>query len=94
MGYKRGEWDISGENGIYAEIRVKAALRIIFGTQPSLHAGLCNVRAGGLEPPRLSAPDPKSGAATITPRARHTLQSYSIFAIRTIPRAGVISLRA
>lgn len=27
------------------------------------------VRTGGLEPPRISPPDPKSGAATITPRA-------------------------
>lgn len=27
------------------------------------------MRMGGLEPPRLSTPDPKSGAAAITPRA-------------------------
>lgn len=27
----------------------------------------------GLEPPRLSAPDPKSGAATITPHPRENL---------------------
>lgn len=29
-----------------------------------------DVRMGGLEPPRLSTPDPKSGAAAITPHAR------------------------
>ena len=29
-----------------------------------------NVRMGGLEPPRRSTPDPKSGAAAITPHAR------------------------
>ena len=28
------------------------------------------VRMGGLEPPRLTPPDPKSGAATITPHPR------------------------
>ena len=27
------------------------------------------VRTGGLEPPRITPPDPKSGAAAITPRA-------------------------
>lgn len=29
------------------------------------------VRTKGIEPPRLSAPDPKSGAATITPRPQN-----------------------
>ena len=29
------------------------------------------MRTKGLEPPRLSTPDPKSGAATITPRAQN-----------------------
>ena len=37
------------------------------------------VRTGGLEPPRLSTPDPKSGAATITPRAPLYVQRYDFF---------------
>lgn len=32
------------------------------------------VRTKGLEPPRRETPDPKSGAATITPRARFQVQ--------------------
>ena len=34
------------------------------------------VRTKGLEPPRRETPDPKSGAATITPRAHLRLQNY------------------
>ena len=33
------------------------------------------VRTKGLEPPRRETPDPKSGAATITPRAHLRMQS-------------------
>lgn len=39
----------------------------------------CLVRTKGLEPPRRETPDPKSGAATITPRAHFRLQSYNLF---------------
>jgi hypothetical protein len=47
------------------------------------------VRVKGLEPPRLSAPDPKSGAAAITPHPQPNSQYYwgrqiyEIFDIKT-----------
>lgn len=34
---------------------------------PLRHEGIAYVRVEGLEPPRPKTPDPKSGAATITP---------------------------
>ena len=41
---------------------------------------LTGVRMGGLEPPRLSPPDPKSGAATITPHPQNLrAQKYTFF---------------
>jgi hypothetical protein len=46
------------------------------------------VRVKGLEPPRLSAPDPKSGAAAITPHPQPNAlhckgrQIYEIFYIK------------
>lgn len=44
------------------------------------------VRTKGLEPPRLSAPDPKSGAATITPRPRFEFAKILTFCqIRKFP---------
>jgi hypothetical protein len=48
------------------------------------------VRVKGLEPPRLSAPDPKSGAAAITPHPQPNAlhckgrQIYEIFNIKTL----------
>lgn len=42
-------------------------------------SNLYSVRTIGLEPTRLSTPDPKSGAATITPRAPFALQRYKNF---------------
>jgi hypothetical protein len=42
------------------------------------------VRLKGLEPPRLSAPDPKSGAATNYATAAKALQKYkNIFKTKT-----------
>ena len=37
------------------------------------------VRKGGLEPPRRETPDPKSGAATITPLAREASAKLRYF---------------
>jgi hypothetical protein len=37
------------------------------------------VRMKGLEPPRLSAPDPKSGAAAITPHPHLFLKNKEAF---------------
>ena len=42
-------------------------------------ASLPFVRMGGLEPPRRETPDPKSGAATITPHALNTDAKIRLF---------------
>ncbi len=44
------------------------------------------VRTKGLEPPRLSAPDPKSGAATnyATSAVLFSRQRYKVFVIQNI----------
>ena len=39
-------------------------MRFLYKNSPRKHFGGNVVRKKGLEPPRLSAPDPKSGAAT------------------------------
>ena len=51
------------------------------------------MRTKGLEPPRRETPDPKSGAATITPRAQNLMQSYELFSKPPNSLRGICVLR-
>ena len=56
--------------GLPASQRDKHLVPSVGNKKTCINCRFLSVRMKGLEPPRLSAPDPKSGAAAITPHPR------------------------